>query len=99
MTHHLIATATLLLSTLSLADEYQPDIDNGAFLHAEHCSECHSVPNHEALYTRENRIVQERIRLNGQVSACAQAFSLGWFPDEEQDVSAYLNATYYRFPK
>ena len=38
MTRHLITTATLLLSTLSLADEYQPDIDNGAFLHAEHCS-------------------------------------------------------------
>ena len=99
MTRNLLATATLVLSLTSIAEDYQPDLDNGAFLHAEHCSECHSVPNHEALYTRENRVVQERLRLNGQVSACVQVFSLGWFPEEEQDVSAYLNATYYHFPE
>ncbi|MGA1207450.1 MAG: hypothetical protein EBS77_06035 [Gammaproteobacteria bacterium] len=98
MKRGLIAISYCLFSTLGHATEYQPDVDNGAFLHAEHCSDCHSVPNHEALYTRANRVVQERIRLNGQVSACVQVFSLGWFPEEEQDVSAYLNETYYHFP-
>lgn len=98
MKHQVIVLSLCLTSAFCRANDYQPDVDNGAFLHAEHCTECHSVPNHDALYTRENRIVQERIRLNGQVSACVQVFSLGWFPEEEQDVSAYLNETYYHFP-
>ena len=60
----------LLASIGALASDYTPDPENGAFLHGDHCVDCHRVDNHEALYTRENRIVQERIRLNGQVSAC-----------------------------
>ena len=40
---------------------------------------------------------QERIRLNGQVSACVQILSLGFFPEEEQDVAEFLNREYYRF--
>ena len=60
----------LLASTGAIASDYTPDPENGAFLHGDHCVDCHRVDNHEALYTRENRIVQERIRLNGQVSAC-----------------------------
>ena len=87
----------LLVSTGALASDYTPDPENGAFLHGDHCVDCHRVDNHEALYTRENRIVQERIRLNGQVSACVQILSLGFFPEEEQDVAEFLNREYYRF--
>jgi hypothetical protein len=85
------------LSTYTWAEEYKPDMENGAFLHGDHCVDCHMVDNHEALYTRENRIVNERIRLNGQVSACVQVLNLGWFPEEEKDVSEFLNAQYYKF--
>ena len=89
---------TVLGTSLPVAaDDYTPDVENGAFLHAEHCVECHMMDNHEALYTRENRIVNERIRLNGQVSACVQVLDLGWFPEEEKDTAEYLNQTYYGF--
>ena len=87
----------LLVSTGALASDYTPDPENGAVLHGDHCVDCHRVDNHEALYTRENRIVQERIRLNGQVSACVQILSLGLFPEEEQDVAEFLNHEYYKF--
>jgi hypothetical protein len=93
----LLLVAALTLSTQTVADDYTPDAENGAFLHGEHCVACHMMDDHEALYTRENRIVNERIRLNGQVSACVQALDLGWFPEEEKDVSEYLNQTYYAF--
>ena len=93
----LITVAVLLSSSWALADDYTPDVENGAFLHAEHCVECHMMDNHEALYTRENRVVNERIRLNGQVSACVQVLNLGWFPEEEKDTAEYLNQTYYHF--
>ena len=92
-----ILIVLVLLSTGVFASYYTPDPDNGAFLHGDHCIDCHRVDNHEALYTRENRIVQERIRLNGQVSACVQILSLGFFPEEEQDVAEFLNREYYRF--
>lgn len=98
MKYPILAMVMVCVSTGVVAEDYTPDLSNGDFLHAEHCSACHRVENHEALYTRENRVVQDRIRLNGQVSACVQVFSLGWFPEEEKDVSAYLNATYYHFP-
>ncbi len=87
----------LLIATPVMAEDYVPDVENGAFMHGEHCIECHMMDNHEALYTRSDRIVNERIRLNGQVSACVQVLDLGWFPEEEKDVSEYLNQTYYKF--
>ncbi|MDA0895031.1 MAG: hypothetical protein O3A68_08940 [Proteobacteria bacterium] len=93
----LLMIAALSASQAVVADDYTPDVENGAFLHAEHCVECHMMDNHEALYTRENRIVNERIRLNGQVSACVQVLDLGWFPEEEKDTAEYLNQTYYKF--
>ena len=93
----LLMIAALSASLTVVADDYTPDVENGAFLHAEHCVECHMMDNHEALYTRENRIVNERIRLNGQVSACVQVLDLGWFPEEEKDTAEYLNQTYYKF--
>ena len=92
-----ILIVLVLLSTGVFASDYTPDPENGAFLHGDHCIDCHRVDNHEALYTRENRIVQERIRLNGQVSACVQILSLGFFPEEEQDVAEFLNHEYYKF--
>ena len=73
-----------------------PDVDNGAFLHGDHCIECHMLDDHEALYTRTDAL-PTRFRLNGQVSACVQVLDLGWFPEEEQDVAEYLDQTYYRF--
>ena len=93
----LLMIAALSASLPVVADDYTADVENGAFLHAEHCVECHMMDNHEALYTRENRIVNERIRLNGQVSACVQVLDLGWFPEEEKDTAEYLNQTYYKF--
>ena len=86
-----------MLASQTFAEDYKPDAENGAFLHGDHCVECHMVDSHEALYTRENRVVNERIRLNGQVSACVQVLDLGWFPDEEKDVSEFLNQKYYKF--
>ena len=66
-----------ILSSQAFAEDYKPDAENGAFLNGDNCVECHMVDSHEALYTRENRVVNERIRLNGQVSACVQVLDLG----------------------
>ena len=64
-------------SSQSYADDYKPDPEKGAFLHGDHCVDCHIVVSYEAIYAREDRVVNERIRLNGQVSACIQVLNLG----------------------
>ena len=87
----------LLFSTGVLASDYTPNPENGAFQHGDYYIDCHRVDNHEALYTRENRIVQESIRLNEQVSACVPVLSLGLLPEEEGDVVEFLNREYYQF--
>ena len=35
----------LLASTGALASDYTPDPENGAFLHGDHCVDCHRVDN------------------------------------------------------
>ena len=86
-----------ILSSQVFAEDYKPETENRAFLHCDHCVGYHMVDNHEAPYTRENLVVNERIRLNGQVSAWVQVLNLGWFPDEEKDFSEFLNQEYYKF--
>ena len=86
-----------IVSSQAFAEDYKPYAENGAFLRGDHCVDCHMVDSHEALYTRENRVVNEGIRLNGQVSAYVQVLNLGWFPDEEKDVSEFLDQGYYKF--
>jgi hypothetical protein len=73
------------------------DVENGKTLHQEHCTGCHMMADHSALYTREDRKVDSLQRLGGQVSACTQALDIAWFPEDEKDVVDYLNTTYYHF--
>ena len=89
--------AVWIVAALTSSTASAGDIEAGAELHAEHYVECNRVDNHSALYTRENRMVQSFHRLGGQVSACVQVLDLGFFPEEEEDIKAYLNATFYKF--
>jgi hypothetical protein len=53
----------------------------------------------KAIYLRKNRIVGSMSELEKQVSSCNHGLDLGLTPDEERDVVAYLNESYYRFDK
>lgn len=85
-----ILLTIVLLPTIIFADE-------GKELHEESCVACHIVQHDDAFYTRENRKMDSLPKLSGQVSRCVQAFSVGWFPDEEKSVVDYLNKHYYKF--
>lgn len=74
------------------------DIENGKELHDESCVDCHMMPDHAALYTKQDRKVDSLHRLGGQVSLCTQILNITWFPEEERDVVDYLNNNYYKFP-
>ena len=72
-----LLTIARIVSSQAYAGDNNPDAKNRAFIYGDHCVDCHIVDSHEAPYTRKNRVVNERIRLNGQVSGCIQVPNLG----------------------
>jgi hypothetical protein len=49
------------------------------------------------IYTRKDRRVQNLERLKVMVARCNTELRLDLFPEDEADVSAYLNQQYYKF--
>ena len=97
---------TLLLIALSTAASAQQpapfaqgDAKAGHVLADRDCQSCHvqRFGNASAIYTRADRRVTTPAQLLAQVQRCNAELSKGYFPDEEEHVAAYLNATYYRF--
>ena len=82
----------LLLAVLA-TPIHAADIENGDDLHFTHCTGCHD----ESAYTREDRRVQSLERLRQQVNFCKDSLGLAWFDEDVDDVTAYLNQTYYHF--
>ena len=85
------------VSTVLLINQPVFSEDNGKVLHDDSCISCHMMSDHNALYTRENRVVKSKSRLSGQVSMCTQQLNVEWFPDEEKSVVEFLNNTYYKY--
>lgn len=69
------------------------DIKNGDKLHADNCIRCHDT----SVYTRENRRVKSLPKLGSQVRMCKNNLEITWFDDEVEDVTTYLNKSYYHF--
>jgi hypothetical protein len=72
---------------------YAADVNNGMNLHQENCLRCHQ----SEIYTRDDRKVKTLEQLKKQVQQCELAIELGWFEEEVEDVTGFLNVTYYMF--
>jgi hypothetical protein len=79
------------------------DVAEGRKLVAEkRCENCHNnrtLGDAKAIYLRKDRRVTTIEKLRGQVSACNTELNLQLFPEEEEHIVSYLDATYYKFPK
>jgi cytochrome c2 len=77
------------------------DVAEGRKLVAEkQCETCHTskTPSDaKAVYTRKDRKVTSLEKLKAQVALCNSELSLQMFPDEEEHVTAFLDAEYYHF--
>ena len=76
------------------------DAAAGKALHEKNCISCHASSyggDGSAIYTREYRKVNASKGLVAQVRNCNTNIGLKWFEDEELNVAAYLNQTYYKF--
>ena len=100
-----LLVSTLLLSaslaTAAFADPFsKADASAGKVLVQNHCINCHAESfggDGSSIYTREYRKVKTSKGLVAQIRNCNTMLGLKWFEDEELNVAAYLNNTYYKF--
>ena len=91
-----------VMSSASLAGPFdEGNIKNGNVLHGENCRSCHDsmFPNGKGddIYNEDLRKIKSSKALYSMVEFCANNNGLGWFEEENTDVSKYLNQTFYKF--
>ena len=72
----------------------------GKALVDKNCISCHASSyggDGSEIYTREFHKVKTSKGLVAQVRACNTNLDLKWFEEDELNVAAYLNKTYYKF--
>lgn len=76
------------------------DATAGKALVDAHCINCHAEKfggDGSGIYTREYHKVKTSKGLLAQIRICNTMIGLKWFDDDELNVAAYLNNTYYKF--
>ena len=78
------------------------DLQAAPELHQKACAGCHIRMyggDGSKMYTRDGRMLSNKLELLQRVAACNAQVSSGWFPEEEGAVAAWLNQHYYHFDK
>ena len=87
----------------ALAAGAEGDAGKGEKLVAEkRCETCHNnktFGDAAAVYQRKDHHVTSLEKLRAQVALCNSELGLQLFPDEEEDVVAFLDGRYYHFTK
>ncbi len=89
----IIIVASLLIANTVLAEGNSTE-GKKIYLKSE-CLRCHQS---DKLFTRKDRKVKTLSQLNSQVRKCDTQLNSHLFDDEIEDVVAYLNQAYYKFP-
>jgi cytochrome c2 len=106
MTHWRFATfcfTGLILCTNPVAAAPFPNGDPkpGEKLFSEkNCNACHAQKfggTGEQMFTRAERKVTTPAKLAAQIAVCNTNLKSGWFPEDEENVAAFLNQKYYKF--
>jgi len=97
-----ILIGLLVASTAAGAEAFpHADAGEGKALHADKCVACHEKDfggaEGSAIYLRPDRKVHSVSALKSQLTACTTMLSLDLFPEDEANIGAYLNNTYYKF--
>jgi mono/diheme cytochrome c family protein len=76
------------------------DAKAGQQLHDRQCIACHVAQfggDGSRVYLRPERKVKSMEGLRQRIAVCNTFAKAGWFPDEEEQVTAYLAQRYYKF--
>ncbi|WP_251374671.1 hypothetical protein [Polynucleobacter sp. es-EL-1] len=78
-----------------------PNLANGKKIDQEKCYACHAQKtgfgNGDMIYTRADSKVKDLPKLKSMVAMCNTELRLDLFPEDEADVTAYLNKQFYKF--
>ena len=78
-----------------------PDLANGKVIDQQKCYACHAKKtgfgNGDMIYTRSDGKVKSLASLRKMVSLCNTELRLDLFPEDEADVTAFLNQQFYKF--
>ncbi len=85
-----IAAILILFGTRGVSGA---DAQRGAALYESRCGSCHS----ESVHGRQKRVAKDFAEVREQVSRWNVNLGLRWGDEEIDDVTVYLNNTYYRF--
>ena len=91
-----------LLFTVLSSTAVAADIARGKSLHDDNCVECHvSIQGGDGsgIYTRPDHRIDSLPALRSQVNRCKNSMGVSWPEDQIDDVVAYLNSMYYKFPE
>jgi cytochrome c2 len=93
--------ALLALLSLAVPARAAGDVAEGRKLVEENrCESCHAektLGDAKAVYLRKDHKVTSMEKLKAQVALCNSTLGLKLFPEDEEHIAAYLNATYYKF--
>ena len=93
-----VAVFSALLSAPVFAT---PDLANGKTIDQQKCYACHAKKtgfgNGDMIYTRTDGKVKSPADLKKMVSLCNAELRLDLFPEDEVDVTAFLNKQFYKF--
>ncbi len=92
-----LLTAFALAATAAAA---AGDPKAGKALHDKQCVSCHVKMfggDGSKIYTRTPRLINDRAALGQRVAMCSAQTGAKWFPEDEENVTAYLAQQFYRF--
>ncbi len=100
----LITSALILLASSAFSEEPwgKVDLESAKPLHDKACVACHIRMyggDGSKMYSRDGRMLSNRLELLQRVAACSSQMNAGWFPEEEASVAAWLNKLHYHFEK
>ena len=86
---------------LNVAVYATPDLANGKKIDQQKCYACHAKKsgfgNGDMIYTRSDSKVKSLQNLKTMVAMCNTELRLDLFPEDEADVTAFLNKQFYKF--
>ena len=99
---HVSVILTLALMPLSAnaAPFAKGDAKAGEKVHQQQCAGCHIGRfggDGSKIYTRADRRVKSAASLAQQITTCNANLGNNLFPEDEANLGAYLNKTYYKF--
>ena len=100
MRYLLLLSALFGFSLAQAAPFEKGDANKGKVLVDKQCVACHVSlfkGDGSAVYTRADHKAKNPNQLAARIAGCNTNTGAGWFPEDELNVAAYLNNTYYKF--